>query len=198
MLGPVRNGGVIRASTAPGCWGPMINPRLRGGHEVTQPVFVENAEPGDALLIRIKDVTVTSIATASGHDRMVDGYFVGDPYVAKRCPTCDTLYPETRIEGIGQEAVRCAKCGNPVTPFQFVHGYTVVFDEARTLGVTLGKEQAERVAAGFQKFGQTAGMQHTALGFAFRPARPGRDSGQDEAFSRPIGNNPGCEDARFP
>ena len=168
MLGPVRDGGLIRASTAPGCWGPMINPRLRGGHEVTQPVFVENAEPGDALLIRIKDVTVTSIATASGHDRMVDGYFVGDPYVAKRCPTCDTLYPETRIEGIGQEAVRCVKCGNPVTPFQFVHGYTVVFDEAGTIAVTLGKEQAERVARDSKNLAKLpeCSIQHSVLLFA--------------------------------
>ena len=66
MLGPVRDGGVIKASTAPGCWGPMINPQLRGGHEVTQPVFVENAEPGDALLIRIKDVKVTSARNGIG------------------------------------------------------------------------------------------------------------------------------------
>ena len=62
MLGPVRDGGVIEANTAPGCWGPMINPQLRGGHEVTQPVYVENAEPGDALVIRIQEVNVTSIA----------------------------------------------------------------------------------------------------------------------------------------
>ncbi len=168
MLGPVRDGGIIRASTAPGCWGPMINPRLRGGHEVTQPVFVENAQPGDAIVIRIKDVTVTSIATASGHDRIVDGYFVGDPYVAKRCPTCDTLYPETRVEGIGQEAVRCVKCGNPITPFQFAHGYTVVFDEARTLGVTLNKEQAERVARDSRNFAKLpeCSIQHSVLLFA--------------------------------
>ena len=168
MLGPVRDGGIIKASTAPGCWGPMINPRLRGGHEVTQPVFVENAEPGDALLIRIKEVNVTSVATASGHDRIVDGYFVGDPYVAKRCPTCDTLYPETRIEGIGQEAVRCAKCGNPITPFQFVHGYTVVFDEARTLGVTLDKDAAERVARDSRHFANlpACSIQHSVLLFA--------------------------------
>ena len=46
MLGPVENGGTIIANTAPGCWGPMITPRLRGGHEVTQPVHVEGAEPG--------------------------------------------------------------------------------------------------------------------------------------------------------
>ena len=31
MLGPVENGGTIIANTAPGCWGPMITPRLRGG-----------------------------------------------------------------------------------------------------------------------------------------------------------------------
>jgi formamidase len=130
----------------------MIAPSLRGGHEVTQPVFVENAEPGDALIIRIKEVKVTSTATASGHDRMVDGFFLGDPYVAKRCPTCDTMYPETKIEGIGQESVRCVKCGNPITPFQFVNGYTVVFDEARTLGITLGKDEAERVARDSRHF----------------------------------------------
>ena len=38
MLGPIENGGTIIANTAPGCWGPMITPRLRGGHEVTKPV----------------------------------------------------------------------------------------------------------------------------------------------------------------
>ena len=38
MLGPVRDGGHIVANTAPGCWGPMITPAIRGGHEVTLPV----------------------------------------------------------------------------------------------------------------------------------------------------------------
>ena len=41
MLGPVRDGGNIVANTAAGCWGPMITPALRGGHEVTKPVYVE-------------------------------------------------------------------------------------------------------------------------------------------------------------
>ncbi len=41
MLGPVRNGGTIEGVTAPGCWGPMITPAIRGGHEVTLPVAVE-------------------------------------------------------------------------------------------------------------------------------------------------------------
>lgn len=98
MLGPIENGGTIIANTAPGCWGPMITPRLRGGHEVTTPVQVEGAEIGDAVAIRIRDITVTSIATASRHDSSPEGYCVGDPYVAVRCPVCDTVWPETHVE----------------------------------------------------------------------------------------------------
>ena len=108
MLGPVADGGTIIASTAPGCWGPMITPELKGGHEVTVPVHVEGAEVGDAVAIRIRDVTVTSIATASGHDMSPEGHSLGDPYVAARCPVCDGVNPKPRVEGIGQDAVVCA------------------------------------------------------------------------------------------
>src|SRR4051794_20748007 len=59
LLGPVRDGGHIIANTAPGCWGPMITPAIKGGHEVTLPVAVEGAEIGDAIAIRIRDVSVT-------------------------------------------------------------------------------------------------------------------------------------------
>ena len=68
FLGPVKDGGHIIANTAPGCWGPMITPSLKGGHEVTMPVEVEGAEVGDAVVVKIKDITVTSLATASGND----------------------------------------------------------------------------------------------------------------------------------
>ena len=146
MLGPVRDGGTIVANTAPGCWGPMITPSLKGGHEVTRPVAVEKALPGDAVAIRIRDINVTSVATASGHDEIIDGYFNGDPYVAAKCPTCDKVNPETRIEGTGPEAVRCAVCGNPVTPFRFANGYTVVFDHAGGVGLTVNQEVANRLA----------------------------------------------------
>ena len=70
MLGPVRDGGHIVANTAPGCWGPMITPAIRGGHEVTKPVAVAGAEVGDAIAIRIKEIVVTSLATASGNVRV--------------------------------------------------------------------------------------------------------------------------------
>lgn len=147
MLGPVRDGGHIISNTAPGCWGPMITPALRGGHEVTTPVAVEGAEVGDAIAIRIRDITVTSIATASGNDLPMEGRFTGDPFVAGRCPECGTLNPETRIEGIGQTSVRCANCGADVTPFTFTNGYTIAFNDARQIGVTLPKESAEAIAA---------------------------------------------------
>jgi formamidase len=146
MLGPVRDGGHIVANTAPGCWGPMITPAIRGGHEVTKPVAVVGAEIGDAIAIRIKEIVVTSLATASGNDRMMTGRFLGDPYVAGRCPDCGTMNPETRVEGIGQTAIRCANCGADCTPFTISNGYTIAFDKDRSIGLTLHQNAAEQIA----------------------------------------------------
>ena len=168
MLGPVEDGGTIIANTAPGCWGPMITPSLRGGHEVTKPVYVEGAEVGDGVAIRIRDITVTSIATESGHDSSPEGFCLGDPYVAARCPVCDTVWPETHIEGVGQESVKCDACGNAVKPFEIVHGYTVTFDETRTVGLTLPKEAAETIAKDADHYSALPdeSRQHSILNFA--------------------------------
>jgi len=168
MLGPVENGGTIIANTAPRCWGPMITPSLRGGHEVTQPVLVAGAEIGDGVAIRIRDITVTSIATASGHDSSPEGFCLGDPYVAARCPTCDTVWPETHIEGVGQDSVRCNVCGNAVKPFEIVHGYTVTFDDTRAVGLTVPKQAAETMARRADHYSALpdASRQHSILNFA--------------------------------
>ena len=168
MLGPVQDGGTIVANTAPGCWGPMITPRLRGGHEVTRPVAVEGAEPGDALAIRIQSITITSVAAASGADRLIEGHFVGDPYVAALCPGCGQRAPETEIDGIGPEAIRCAKCGTPVTPFRIEHGYTAVFDDAREIGVTVDRAAAERIAREADRYAALPerSVQHPSLTIA--------------------------------
>jgi formamidase len=168
MLGPVTSGGTIVGNTAPGCWGPMITPRIRGGHEVTRPVYVDGAMPGDAVVLRIRDINVTSFATASGHDRWVEGHFLGDPYAAPRCPNCGTLYPDTYVEGIGQQAVRCVRCNTPVTPFQIVNGYTVVFDETRQVGITVPQEAAERIARSANQFAALpeSSAQHSILVYA--------------------------------
>lgn len=168
MLGPVEDGGHIVVNTAPGCWGPMITPSIRGGHEVAQPVAVADAEVGDAVAIRIKDIEVTSIATASGNDWWPDGSYTGDPYCAAVCPGCGTEYPETRLEGIGQEAVRCVKCGADATPFKFTNGYTIAFDHSRQLGVTLPQDAAERIAQEAARYSALPekSIQHPILAFA--------------------------------
>ncbi|MCL4297164.1 MAG: acetamidase/formamidase family protein [Anaerolineae bacterium] len=168
MLGPVRDGGHIITNTAPGCWGPMITPAIRGGHEVTRPVAVAGAEVGDAIAIRIKSITVTSLATSSGNDQWMQGRFLGDPYIAGRCPDCGALYPETVLKGIGPTAVRCAKCGADATPFTFTNGYTIFFDDNRSVGVTLGQEAAEEIASSAKRYAALPekSIQNPILAFA--------------------------------
>src|SRR5688500_8750668 len=146
MLGPVADGGHIVVNTSPGCWGPMITPSIRGGHELCMPVAVEGAQAGDAIAIRIRDIEVTSLATASGNDQTMEGRFNGDPYVAPVCAQCGTEWPETRVEGIGPESIRCASCGADATPFTFTNGYTIAFDPTHTVGVTVGRQAAEGFA----------------------------------------------------
>jgi formamidase len=168
LLGPVEDGGHIVVNTTPGCWGPMITPSLEGGHEVCQPVAVAGAEPGDAIAVRIKDIEVTSIATASGNDWSPEGSYNGDPYCAAVCPSCGTEYPETRLEGIGQDAVRCANCGADATPFKFTNGYTIAFDHARSVGLTLPREPAERIAQEARRYAALPenSVQNPILAFA--------------------------------
>jgi formamidase len=152
MLGPVANGGHIVWNSTPGCWGPMITPSIRGGHEVSHPVAVAGAEVGDAIAIRIRDIEVTSIATASGNDQPMEGRFNGDPYCAPVCPGCGREWPETRLEGIGAQAVRCAECGADATPFTFTNGYTIAFDELHTVGLTVPGPTAETFARDAARF----------------------------------------------
>ena len=62
MLGPVQDGGTIIANTAPGCWGPMISPCIRGGH--IRPRVDIRPRVVDALnylVGRIKDECVTEM-----------------------------------------------------------------------------------------------------------------------------------------
>ncbi len=146
MLGPVADGGTIIAGTPPGCWGPMITPSFQGGHEVTVPVAVEGAQPGDAIAIHIEKIRVTSKATSSGTMAFVDGRYTGDPFVARHCPECQTANPVTRMEGIGPKAIRCAKCGAEVNPFLLTNGYTIVFDDQRSMAVTVDPAVAEKLA----------------------------------------------------
>ena len=120
------------------------------------------------MAIRIKDIAVTSLATSSGNDQAMEGRFNGDPYCAPVCPGCGAEWPETRVEGIGPESVRCAACGADCSPFTFTNGYTMAFDELRSLGVTVPREAAEGFA---REAGRVAALpdnsvQNPILGFA--------------------------------
>ncbi|MCL2525709.1 MAG: acetamidase/formamidase family protein [Coriobacteriia bacterium] len=147
MLGPVKSGGRIVAHTAPGCWGPMLTPELKGGHEVTVPVYVEGAQPGDAVALTIESIVVTSASSTSGTDTAVEGRFNADPYVARVCPSCETQSPSTKVDGIGVDAIVCADCNAPIAPFEVAHGYTMVFDNERTMGLTVGPTVTAALAA---------------------------------------------------
>ena len=151
MLGPVKDGGRIEYITVPGCWGPMITPSIRSGHEVTLPVRVEGAKVGDAVALYVETLEQTSRATTSGTHVGVDGRFISDPFVANICPTCRDagrhfLYPDTYLDGIGESAVKCKVCDSEVIPFHMVEGYTMVFDDPKGIGVTVAPARAEELA----------------------------------------------------
>src|SRR5690606_6462610 len=146
MLGPVKDGGTIVANTAPGCWGPMITPQLKGGHEVTVPVFVEGAEVGDAVAIYIEAIVPTSSVIASGNDFTIDKNYNGDPFVAAKCHNGSTMNPSSELVGIVYDSVRCKVCNADISPFKFTNGYTMAFDENKQVGITLNKEAAYEAA----------------------------------------------------
>lgn len=133
MLGPIEDGGLIVYHTAPGCWGPMITPRIRDGHECNIPVAVEGAEVGDSILIKIKKIAITSKASSSGTHKFIKER-------REKCPNCGELWPEVKIEGIGLESIKCAKCGSPVSPYSMTNGYTMIFDDNRKVGITVNSE----------------------------------------------------------
>ena len=144
--GTVADGGTVTTHTPPACWGPMITPSFRGGHEVTRPIGVENATVGDAIAIHIRDVRVTSVATSTGTMVTRDGAFGDDPFVDHVCPGCGTEWPETEVVGTGEESIRCVECGENASSFGFEYGFTVAFDDDRTVGLTLDDAAAGDLA----------------------------------------------------
>lgn len=145
MLGPLKDGGTIIANTAPGCWGPMITPTIRGGHEVTKPVYIEGADVGDSIVIEINSIRVTSDATSSGVDESIVDRFIGDPLLKVKCPGCGKLHPQTMVKGVGIEAIRCATCDTDTAPFKMENGYTMALNHKGEIGLTVGKEAARKI-----------------------------------------------------
>ncbi|HZE15887.1 MAG TPA: acetamidase/formamidase family protein, partial [Mycobacterium sp.] len=142
----VRSGGRIRTVSPPGCWGPMITPHFVGGHEVSWPVAVEGAQIGDAIAITIERVDVRSLATSSGTMITKEAAFGSDPFVDRKCPGCGTPWPNTRVEGTGEGAIRCVSCGAECSAFAFEEGYTIAFDDDRVVGLTVDARAAHDFA----------------------------------------------------
>jgi acetamidase/formamidase len=109
-------------------------------------VAIAGAEVGDAVVLYLEHVRAASDASSSGVDSAIDGRYHGDPFVSKRCANCGAESPESYVEGIGPDAVRCKHCGAPVSPFRFKHGYTCVLDREHAVGLTVPEEIAARVA----------------------------------------------------
>ena len=152
FFGTVRSGDRIRAVTPPGCWGPMITPDFRGGHEVTQPVYLEGAEVGDAIAIFIEEVKVVSLAASSGVMRLSKLAFGDDPFVDKKCPKCGTRWPKSKVVGTGQDCVHCDNCGAEVSAFHFEEGYTVAFDKETGTSLAVDEEHAHSYAIRARKY----------------------------------------------
>ena len=146
IAGTVKDGGRISCVVPPGCWGPMITPEFRGGHEVTRPVAVDGAHIGDAIAITIERMRVRSLATSSGTMLTDSAAYGDDPFVDKKCPHCGAHWPGSRVEGTGPESVRCAQCGAPASAFMFEEGYTIVFDDERAVGLTVDAHTAHEFA----------------------------------------------------
>lgn len=144
--GTVADGGTVRTHTPPACWGPMITPEFRGGHEVTKPIAVEGADVGDAIAIKIRDIEVTSIATSTGSMDEREEAYGDDPFVDHKCPECGAEWPDSVVEGTGEDAIRCAECGANASSFAFEYGITTVFDEDHEVGITVDDEAAHELA----------------------------------------------------
>ncbi len=150
MLGPIKVGDAIRATTAPGCCGPLITTHFRGAHEVTTPVEISGAEVGDAIVLHINRVEVSSTAAASGVSYKRDGRFAETGQ--RQCPACGVKSPKSVVEGIGPCSIHCAECGAEMTPTGFHEGYTAVFDDQHTVGLSVNAASAELVAQSTSAF----------------------------------------------
>jgi acetamidase/formamidase len=145
MLGPVASGSTVRFRAPPGCWGSMLTPDHASGHEVTRPLRIAGARPGDAVVLRIESIRVLSAATVSGTHAIDPEHHAGDPGVAARCPGCGLVNPATALSRDDPPEVTCRRCGSPVRPYRFAQGYTMAFDDARRVGVTVRGASVARI-----------------------------------------------------
>jgi acetamidase/formamidase len=127
---------------------PWSPPSIKDGHEVNLPVAVDGAKVGDSIAITIKRIEVRSRASSSGVDKPIEGRYTGSPSIMGKCPKCGIQWPEAEIKGVGLEAIKCGNCGASISPYEMVHGYTMLFDEGRRIGITVDRILSEIIARG--------------------------------------------------
>jgi acetamidase/formamidase len=133
----IKDKSTVKVELSPGCWGPMITPSIKSGHEVSKPIYVEGAEPGDSILIKVNKINIKSKYSSSGVSKGVEGHFKDDPTTKAYCPHCDKLNPETKVVGIGPDGIVCATCGEKIIPQVIKNGYTMKFDKHKEYGYTV-------------------------------------------------------------
>ncbi len=168
MLGPIESGTTLVCYTAPGCWGPMITPSVGAGHEVTWPLEVKGAEAGDVLALHVKGIEIMSEASCSGVHELIPERYNKNPFSESLCPGCGILNPGTHVEGTGTDAIKCDNCGAAAAPFNMTYGFTMLFDENKTMGLTVSKGAAQDIAKQYSNY---AGLpkearQHSSLHIA--------------------------------
>lgn len=146
FLGPLKDGGTIIAYVAPGGWGAMVTPTIKGSQEVTLPVAIEGAEVGDAIAVEIRSIEVTSEAAVGGVSELHTDRFIRDPLLKVKCPGCGKLHPQTYLEIGSKELVRCATCRTETAPMYISNGYTATFHKRESVGLTVSKDAARKLS----------------------------------------------------
>ncbi len=119
-----------------------------------------------------------------------EGRFNGEPFVADRCSNCGAEWPESYVDGIGNNAVWCKNCGAPISAFGFENGYTIAFDEGKRVGLMVGKEQAEKIGSNGKEFMKTpdASIQNPVVVMA--PSHLSGAAAQMKPFLGQLGTTP--------
>jgi len=107
-------------------------------------VEILDTEVGDAVVLRIGRVEITSAAASSGVTFKHAERWENTGH--RRCPACGTVSPKSVIAGIGPTSIRCAECGAEVAPVGFLGGYTTAFDERHTVALCVPEDGAKQIS----------------------------------------------------
>ncbi len=142
----INDGDEILVTTPPGCWGPMITPAIKSGHEVSKPVNLNGAKVGDSIALYIKKVEVKSNYASSGTGKRNNENFEKDPTVNAICPVCNISNPKTILKSTGDKGIVCIQCKTSIIPQSISNGYTVMYDLDKNLGVSVPQNVAKLIA----------------------------------------------------